>query len=40
MGIRGTEMKSRTIFRILAPLVLLACAENATAATLIVTKSA
>ena len=40
MGIRGTEMKSRTIFRILAPLALLACAESATAATLIVTKSA
>ena len=33
-------MKSRTIFRILAPLALLACAESATAATLIVTKSA
>lgn len=33
-------MKSRTIFRILAPLALLACSESATAATLIVTKSA
>ena len=33
-------MKSRTIFRFIAPLALLACAENATAATLIVTKSA
>jgi hypothetical protein len=33
-------MKNKTIFRILAPLALLACSESATAATLIVTKSA
>lgn len=33
-------MKNRTIFRILAPLALLTSAEGATAATLIVTKSA
>jgi len=33
-------MKNHTILRFMAPLALLACAETATAATLIVTKSA
>lgn len=33
-------MKNRTLLKIIAPLALLACAESATAATLIVTKTA
>ena len=40
LGPRGKPMKRRTLLKVIAPLALLASAESAAAATLLVTKSA